>query len=1187
MTITTVGDESLHGGISNRPDTLMLPGQVKDARNVILAIAEGARRRAGSRHAFNVTGLAASGDYRIHAIDRDSAEKYLVIYGEGVIRVFDLLGNEAVVNATADAVAYLASGSPSSAQLRLATTLDTTFIVNTLVKTATDETLLIYTVTATHRDYDVMTSRLPAADGEHHEALAAGSNAVFAAGNYRYDVGGENGFATWERTTNPNAVWANPLGEWTKGTANAQGFRVRFQRRSMSATGFTYTHATNTITGTSGFFSDYTHESGDEIRIINGNANLPSGYYPIVSKTDDTNIVIDPTGVALSSDAAQAESSAVATANNPLQVDLDGVHRAYEAVHDFNASPKGSLDDIALALQTAIRADAGSDPGGSDIIIENRGSGKFRIVSPWRGTGAKVRALYRPNAAGSTFTLTNQADDPFWFASGTATDGSGTPAEATQFVASRWVPEPAPGSSTSTLKNDTMPVVLRRTSVSPLRFNLEQFTWKPRLSGDDASNPLPDLFAQGREILDITVFKDRLWLLSDNIVLASQTGDLGDFFVGNVAAPADSDPIDTRLPGDQVAVGEFFVHFRDSLAVFAKNGRQFQMNRPAVLTRESVTFTPGTRIMTHSVRPVPTGQRLYFLGRSTGGSRLFEDSYTDVEVSTEATDVSAHASEVIGDNPREMHIAHNENMVFILPSATDRVHVYRSAFVGDRKIQSAWATWDFDPAGAIASTAILNGELHLLRERAVSDPGKWVIESIPVEPSADLLTMPTTTTVQKTIRIATFGSDRVNINSVIATGANFDELRADVESRYSVQWSTVPNPITAASLSAVDLLILHADTTVTFPGTAIAPLTADEQRVVSDFIKGGGAYLPILENASVSGMPAANDSLLLKSLASPDNLAFTVAGSNDPPDAIFNTTVSAGSDPITSGKFGNAVDWSFANPSSMTAVDSRSVSLVTTGGVQSLPAGTLVSWFAPNAYGVGSGPILVVADWQMWYDSNITGSVITTGDSLLALSNLIAAFAGEATEIVAGTPVSVPSPRLLDHWTAVTGVHSGGVTTWTLPFTDDNLDLIVQGGDMASPGAEITMTSNSAGSVTADGDHSAGKAIIGRVFTTMIELPRPFIRGRGDRAALDVVSQSVSLTVRHTDALRYQVRRTQPNRPDRTIVFTPAGSGIENGEKRFNVRGDSKNQRVFIESVSADPVTVVGVERQIDATRRP
>ena len=133
---------ALFGGISQQPASVRHSNQVEDAINAVFSVADGVSKRPGSNYVAQATGLTNGGDYRVHEIVRDHQERYLVIYGEGDLKVFELLDDgtalEATVNLTTDASNYIAANSASSGDLRLVTIADYTIIVNTTVSTSGD-----------------------------------------------------------------------------------------------------------------------------------------------------------------------------------------------------------------------------------------------------------------------------------------------------------------------------------------------------------------------------------------------------------------------------------------------------------------------------------------------------------------------------------------------------------------------------------------------------------------------------------------------------------------------------------------------------------------------------------------------------------------------------------------------------------------------------------------------------------------------------------------------------------------------------------------------------------------------------------------------------------------------------------------------------------------------------------------
>jgi len=86
---------SLHNGISTQSASSRFPSQVEDAENALFSVTNGVSTRAGSRHHASFAGNSFSQGYlRAHRIVRDSAERYMVVYGRDnnatFLRIIDL-----------------------------------------------------------------------------------------------------------------------------------------------------------------------------------------------------------------------------------------------------------------------------------------------------------------------------------------------------------------------------------------------------------------------------------------------------------------------------------------------------------------------------------------------------------------------------------------------------------------------------------------------------------------------------------------------------------------------------------------------------------------------------------------------------------------------------------------------------------------------------------------------------------------------------------------------------------------------------------------------------------------------------------------------------------------------------------------------------------------------------------------
>jgi hypothetical protein len=126
-------------GISQQPDGQRDPSQGEIQVNAVSSVAEGLRKRDGSRVLAKLSD-APFGDAFIHSILRDEKEEYLAVVTKTGIRVFDLAGVEKTVNAPGG-YGYLSSVTSARDQIRAVSIADYTFILNTSVKPAMDAAL--------------------------------------------------------------------------------------------------------------------------------------------------------------------------------------------------------------------------------------------------------------------------------------------------------------------------------------------------------------------------------------------------------------------------------------------------------------------------------------------------------------------------------------------------------------------------------------------------------------------------------------------------------------------------------------------------------------------------------------------------------------------------------------------------------------------------------------------------------------------------------------------------------------------------------------------------------------------------------------------------------------------------------------------------------------------------------------
>lgn len=127
MPLVSSSIANLVNGVSQQPYTLRLASQAEIQENGISTVAQGLKKRPPTRHIKKISNTPIGLAYT-HTINRDEVERYVVVITTGDLKVFDLAGNQKVVNFP-NGKLYLNATDPTT-QFRAVTVADYTFIVN-------------------------------------------------------------------------------------------------------------------------------------------------------------------------------------------------------------------------------------------------------------------------------------------------------------------------------------------------------------------------------------------------------------------------------------------------------------------------------------------------------------------------------------------------------------------------------------------------------------------------------------------------------------------------------------------------------------------------------------------------------------------------------------------------------------------------------------------------------------------------------------------------------------------------------------------------------------------------------------------------------------------------------------------------------------------------------------------------
>lgn len=137
MSLVTRQLSALFNGVSQQPATLRLPSQCEAQVNCYSSVVDGVRKRPPLEHIAKITAADLTTAH-IHAINRDTTERYIVVVSDGDLKVYDINGVEKTVNFPVGKL-YLdiPIGESAATAFSVVTIADYSFVVNKTKKVET------------------------------------------------------------------------------------------------------------------------------------------------------------------------------------------------------------------------------------------------------------------------------------------------------------------------------------------------------------------------------------------------------------------------------------------------------------------------------------------------------------------------------------------------------------------------------------------------------------------------------------------------------------------------------------------------------------------------------------------------------------------------------------------------------------------------------------------------------------------------------------------------------------------------------------------------------------------------------------------------------------------------------------------------------------------------------------------
>lgn len=685
--------KNLVSGVSQQPPILRHPEQLEEQLNGYSSEAGGLQKRPPTIFEANLGKRGnAINKPLIHFIDRDTNEKYIVIFTGAGIDVFDLQGNKKTVTIKED-TSYIYTQSPRS-NIKVITIADYTFIANTAQKAKMSDKV-----------DDISWNT---------QGLLVNIKSGQYGRTYKIVVNNET-VASFETPDGSDKSHTKQI---------ATDYIVEQLATQCSDKGYT------TKTGSSWLYlkkSAFVTETGEIVPIqpsttpaqqedifkgLNYNyLYMSNRFYDIytpstVERTLGKIIVTIPKRKVLT-DAADIE------AYNKIKAEIDRCASDRWTVTTADAELTVYRRDKPTLDKT--EADAYTIEYGESTNTPSYSTAKSLITSAEVFDGYNNQAAFGILKSVQKFTNLPATAPDGYLVKVVGEEGSNTDDYYVKYNAEEKVwQECARPNLKNHFDTSTLPHVLVREADGTFTFRRAE--WESRDIGDEDSNPLPSFI--GQTINDVFYHRNRLGFLSGENVILTRSANFFNFWMTSATKVQDTDPIDLAVSDNTISTLYNAVTFDTDLILFSQEA-QFMLSADGVLTPTSANLSPAVTHYEASLKakPVNAGRNVYFVAERAKYTTVREFfTAADNTDAKDVQDITSHVPNYIPNGVYKIIPSTVENVMLYLTEGDETsMYVYKYLFIDSQRVQAAWSKWDMQ--GVVYGGQFIDNYLYLIVER--------------------------------------------------------------------------------------------------------------------------------------------------------------------------------------------------------------------------------------------------------------------------------------------------------------------------------------------------------------------------------------------------------------------------------------------------------------------------------------
>ena len=716
------------GGVSQQPDTIKFPGQVRVCDNAVPDVTFGLTKRPAGEFVKTLTNTTADGYW--YEIIRDGDKKYLLqitsantYSGTKPIRIWNLLTGveQTLTNSNGDSVFDYLIQTGTSEEYATSTIQDYTIITNpqkTITTTGTADAPLNNGEYAFARldtiqyntEYVLYTGSTPPTPNTYYRATALSVTKDSNSPSGNTDTGN-----TWDDADKDSPYVG--LTQFSFGDANCENLEGHV---TVNAASYVEKQRYNWDNGNTGEIDN----DGNKTGTTTGSSEDFLGYTQIYRVRYTAQVTLKDGGIIkeTTESAALAKSHSITIEGVNYTVHVDAVEEVetYEGVSGiaFYKTPRNP-DEGSLSMTKIIRnLFVSVNSSLSNVTAEMIGSGLYLYGSAaptvnFLGGAVSEQITVLGNTAQDVSRLPaqckngyvvqvanddNTESDNYYlkFIADNGTQGSGKWEECLRPHNFSSNSDPMvlgldPANMPHALINNLNGTFTFKVLTEANKGTTDNY-WKNRDVGDDATNPFPSF--NGKKIQKIFFHRNRLGFIANEQVVLSRPGDYFNFFIVSAISVTDDNPVDITVSDIKPAFINHVLPIQKGIMMFSDNG-QF------LLFTESDIFSPKTarlkKVASYetdaSLTPNDLGTSVLFTSNVSAYTRAYEVTILDDDVPPQVIEQTRVVPEYLPRNITTVTNSTSLGIVTFGEKNSSQIYHYKYFNIGEKREQSAWYSW--------------------------------------------------------------------------------------------------------------------------------------------------------------------------------------------------------------------------------------------------------------------------------------------------------------------------------------------------------------------------------------------------------------------------------------------------------------------------------------------------------------